>query len=125
VTRNPHQRTGQDTRRMDPISMDSLLAKLQAAREVVSGVPAKTSAAGAVAGNQMDFAAMLKSTLDGVNKSQVTAATLAEKFQLGDPKVSLEDSMVAMQKANVSFQAAIQVRNRVVQAYHDIMNLQI
>jgi flagellar hook-basal body complex protein FliE len=110
---------------MEPISMDSLLAKLQAAREAASSLPAKSGSVGAVAGNQMDFGAMLKSTLDGVNKTQVTAATLAEKFQLGDPKVSLEDSMVAMQKANISFQAAIQVRSRVIQAYHDIMNLQI
>jgi flagellar hook-basal body complex protein FliE len=106
---------------MEPISMDSLLAKLQAARDAASALPAKAAPAGA----QLDFGAMLKNSLDSVNKTQASAASLAEKFQLGDPKVSLEDSMVAMQKANVSFQAAIQVRNRVVQAYHDIMNLQI
>jgi flagellar hook-basal body complex protein FliE len=110
---------------MDAISMDSLLAKLQAAREVASGLPSKPAATGAVGTKQVDFAAMLKNSIDSVNKSQVSADTLAEKFQLGDPKVTLEDTMVALQKANVSFQAAIQVRNRVVQAYHDIMNLQI
>lgn len=107
---------------MDPISMDSLLAKLQAARDVASAMPSKTTTP---ASNPVDFGTMLKNTLDSVNKAQTTAASLADKFQLGDPKVSLEDSMVAMQKANVSFQAALQVRNRVVQAYHDIMNLQV
>jgi flagellar hook-basal body complex protein FliE len=44
---------------------------------------------------------------------------------LGDPTVSLEDSMIAMQKANITFQAAVQVRNKVVAAYQDIMNLPI
>jgi len=108
---------------MDAISMDSLLAKLQAAREAASGLPSKPAAA---SGNKhVDFAAMLKNSIDSVDKSQASANTMAEKFQLGDHKVTLEDTMVALQKANVSFQAAIQVRNRVVQAYHDIMNLQI
>ena len=107
---------------MDAISMDSLLAKLQAAREAASGLPAKPAAVGA---KHVDFGAMLKNSIDSVDKSQASANTLAEKFQLGDPKVTLEDTMVALQKANISFQAAIQVRNRVVQAYHDIMNLQI
>ena len=108
---------------MDPISMDSLLAKLQAARDVASAMPSKTTTP---ASNPVDFGTMLKNTLDSVNKAQTTAASRwRTNFSLGDPKVSLEDSMVAMQKANVSFQAAVQVRNRVVQAYHDIMNLQV
>jgi len=103
--------------------MDSLLATLQAAREAASNLPSKPASASGT--KQVDFAAMLKNSIDSVDKSQSTANTLAEKFQLGDPKVTLEDTMVALQKANISFQAAIQVRNRVVQAYHDIMNLSI
>jgi len=115
---------------MDPISMDSLLAKLQAAREATRALPTSMSPAAAGAGaaatpKSVDFAAMLKGSLDKVDQAQATATKMAEQFQLGDPKVTLEDSMVALQKANVSFQAALQVRNRVVAAYHDIMNLQI
>jgi flagellar hook-basal body complex protein FliE len=56
---------------------------------------------------------------------QGAAARLADRFQLEDPAVTLEDTMVALQKANVTFQAALSVRNKVVAAYHDIMNLQI
>jgi flagellar hook-basal body complex protein FliE len=107
---------------MDPISMASLLAKLQEARAVVSGLPVAPSAAAA---GSVDFAALLKGSIDRVDQAQGSATRMAEKFQLGDPKVTLEDTMVALQKANVSFQAALQIRNRVVSAYHDIMNLQI
>jgi flagellar hook-basal body complex protein FliE len=107
---------------MEPISMDNLLAKLQEARAAASGLatPARPAAP-----KQVDFSAMLKASIDRVDQAQGTATQMAEQFQLGDPKVTLEDTMVAMQKANVSFQAALQIRNRVVSAYHDIMNLQI
>jgi len=108
---------------MDPISMDSLLAKLKEAREVASGLPSLTPQPAAP--KQVDFAALLKSSIDQVDQSQVGATKIAEQFQLGDSKVTLEDTMIAMQKANISFQAALQVRNRVITAYHDIMNMQI
>ena len=107
---------------MESVSMANLLAKLQEARAVASGLPAPTAAQKPKEG---DFATALKASIDKVDKAQGDATKVAEQFQLGDPKVTLEETMVAMQKANVSFQAALQVRNRLVQAYHDIMNLQI
>jgi flagellar hook-basal body complex protein FliE len=45
--------------------------------------------------------------------------------QLGNPSVSLEETMVAMQKAQIGFQTALQVRNRMVQSYTEIMNMQV
>ena len=111
---------------MEPISMNTLLAKLQAAREGATGLPRVAGANdGMPSPNGVDFSASLKKSIDGVDHMQHSAGKLAEQFQLGDPKVSLEDTMVALQKANVSFQALVQIRNRVVAAYHDIMNLQI
>ena len=71
------------------------------------------------------FADALNQALNSVDGAQTEAADMAKKFQLGDPKVSLEDTMVSMQKANISFQAAVQVRNRLVSSYHDIMNMQV
>ena len=50
---------------------------------------------------------------------------LQREVQLDNPGVSLEETMVAMQKAQIGFQAALQVRNRLVQAYTDIMNMQV
>ena len=71
------------------------------------------------------FADLLTKAMNSVDGAQTDAADLAQKFQLGDAKVSLEDTMISMQKANVSFQAAVQVRNRLVSSYHDIMNMQV
>ena len=56
---------------------------------------------------------------------QQAAADKARNFELGAADTSLQDVMVSIQKANVSFQQTVQVRNRLVSAYHDIMNMQI
>jgi flagellar hook-basal body complex protein FliE len=72
-----------------------------------------------------DFAAALKSALHQVNQTQNDAAALAKAFETGAPDVALHDVMISLQKAQVSFQTALQVRNRFVSAYHDIMNMQV
>ena len=117
---------------MDPISMDTLLAKLQAAREAVTRMPVEAgTATKALAGGTgsaakpVDFAALLASSVSRVDQAQKTAGTMAEQYQLGTSKIGLEETMVAVQKANISFQALVQVRNKVVAAYTDIMNMQI
>ena len=114
---------------IEPAGMQNLLAQLRVARETVaqglttSAKPMAAAAPGAT--GAVDFGAMLRSTIDKVDAAQGDAATLANRFQMGDSKVSLEDTMVSMSKASLSFQELVQVRNRVVSAYHDIMNLQI
>ena len=60
-----------------------------------------------------------------MNSQQKAAAGLAREFQLDNTNVSLEETMVAMQKANISFQAVVQVRNKLVSAYQDIMNMPV
>lgn len=106
---------------MNVSNVDSLLAQMRAAMAVAQGqspqAPAATGAA--------DFANILKSSLDGVNQTQRQAEAMQQAFVLGDDKVSLSDTMIAMQKANISFQTAVQVRNKVVAAYNDIMNMQL
>ena len=122
---------------MDPVGMESLLARLNAAREALSqGVGATAGASamraahasgpGSVGGAKtVDFGALLKASVDGVDNAQTQASALANRFQLGDSKVSLEETMVAVQKASLSFQQLVQIRNRVVAAYHDVMNMQV
>jgi flagellar hook-basal body complex protein FliE len=118
---------------MDSISMDSLLAKLQAARAVVTRLPVPAVAgkgpvpgAGALTpAKPVDFASILAESVNRVDQAQRTAGSLAEQFQLGTAGISLEDTMVALQKANISFQAMVQVRNKVVAAYNEILNMQI
>lgn len=70
-----------------------------------------------------DFAAMLKQSIDSVNTSQQTAGDLAQSFEMGKSDVSLADVMIASQKASVSFQAMLQVRNKLVDAYKDVMSM--
>ena len=115
---------------MDINAIDKLLGQLRAgaamAGQSVGGVGA-AGAAGAtgapVAGN--DFAKVLKNSIDSVNVRQVEATSLQRDFELGVPNTNLTDVMISMQKANLSFQQMVQVRNRLVSAYHDIMNMQV
>jgi flagellar hook-basal body complex protein FliE len=71
------------------------------------------------------FQNAMTQALKGVSQSQMEAERLQREVQLDNPTVSLEETMVAMQKAQIGFQAALQVRNRLVQAYSDIMNMQV
>ena len=82
------------------------------------------SAAGAQAPGA-SFGDALKQALEGVNQAQNDATDLGKRFQLGDTNVSLEETMISMQKANISLQAVVQARNRIASAYHDIMNMQV
>lgn len=72
-----------------------------------------------------DFAAALKASLDGVNNLQQRADSMAKRFVAGDDSVNLSDVMINSQKASIAFQATVQVRNKLVSAYHDIMNMQV
>jgi len=69
------------------------------------------------------FAGEFKKSLDRISETQQNAYSQAEAFELGKPGVALNDVMVDMQKANIGFQMGLQVRNRVVAAYQEIMNM--
>ena len=74
---------------------------------------------------QSGFGDVLKSSLAEINAQQQNASSLSNQFEAGDPSIKLSDVMVAIQKAEVSLQAASQVRNKFVNAYQDIMNMPI
>lgn len=71
------------------------------------------------------FKVALTQALDSVSSAQNEATRLQHEVQFDNPSVSLEETMVAMQKAQIGFQATLQVRNKLVQAYTDIMNMQV
>ncbi|WP_042428171.1 flagellar hook-basal body complex protein FliE [Comamonas granuli] len=79
--------------------------------------PAETRSAG--------FSDALKGALQSVSSAQNEAGRMQREVQLENPNVSLEETMVAIQKAQIGFQATLHVRNRMVQAYTDIMNMQV
>jgi flagellar hook-basal body complex protein FliE len=106
---------------MDSKGIDQLLGQLRAASQLAGGsegAPGVTPAGG-------EFAALLQTSLQQVAQTQTEATKLAEAFQQGAPAVNLEDVVISLQKADVSFQTMVQVRNKLVEAYQQIMNLQV
>lgn len=73
----------------------------------------------------VSFAGELQAALGRISETQNAARTQAENFALGKPGVALNDVMVDLQKSSVSLQMGIQVRNKLVAAYQDIMNMQV
>ena len=75
--------------------------------------------------SKVSFSDALKNSLEQVSNSQKHAEELGNRFAMGDDSVSLSDTMIAMQKSTIAFQATVQVRNKLVSAYHEIMNMQV
>lgn len=106
---------------MNTSAVDNLLAQMRIAA-AAAGLhePGQAAQPG-----KADFSSVLKSALDGVARSQARSEEMQNAFVLGDDRVSLSDTMIEMQKASINFQATVQVRNKFVQAYNDIMNMQV
>jgi flagellar hook-basal body complex protein FliE len=99
--------------------LKAVAAQTQASADTGSVVSAEQPAA------RVDFGSVLKASLDKVSETQQAADQLSERFTKGDDTVSLSEVMIAGQKANISLQATIQVRTKLVAAYNDIMNMQV
>lgn len=101
---------------MSDMNVNQVLARMRAMTLEAGGKVQET-------GGSTDFAALLKQSIDSVNDTQQTAVKMAEAFETGETNASLAEVMVASQKASVSFQAMLQVRNKLVEAYQDVMNM--
>ena len=107
---------------MDDVRLTpGMLSTLQKA--LAAGVPAE--AAGQAAARGASFADALGEALKTVSQAQQASSELQRRFQAGVEGVSLEETMIAMQKAQIGFQAALAVRNRLVSAYTDVMNMSV
>lgn len=71
------------------------------------------------------FLDAMKQALSTTSKLQAESGRLSREVTLENPTVSLEETMLAGVKSNIAFQATLQSRNRVVQAYTDVMNMQV
>ena len=91
----------------------------------VGGVGGSTSPSAPAQSGATEFANLLRQGIDSVNQTQQSAASLATAFEKGAPGVELPQVMLEMQKASVSFRALTEVRNRLVNAYQEIMNMPI
>ena len=104
---------------MNTIDPSGLLLQMRARAARAHGIQESTPAAG------VNFQGLLKTAVSEVNSQQQAARVLSERFERGDTKVDLSEVMIAAQKANVSFQAITQVRNKLVSAYQEVMNMPI
>ena len=120
---------------MITLQIDSVLAQIRSLQSQAKvGMPAVRPASdlagiagaqGAGGASSPSFASVLKSGLDKVNETQASATRLATAFEKGVPGVELSQVMLESQKASVSFRAAVEVRNRLVNVYQEIMNMPI
>ncbi|MFT0531456.1 flagellar hook-basal body complex protein FliE [Castellaniella hirudinis] len=104
-------------------SVENLLAQMRSVARASQGLTVQPQDASAV--RPGGFAAELSRTLDRVSQAQNAANTQAQQFQLGAPGLSLSDVMIDLQKAGLSFQTTVTVRNRLVEAYKEIANMAI
>jgi len=125
---------------MSSMQIDSVLAQIRALQSqvkvgaphvakpgaIAAGAVAAPGAAGGVQGaGATSFATVLKQGLERVNEAQNRASDIATKFERGVPGVELSQVMLESQKASVAFRATVEVRNRLVNAYQEIMNMPI
>jgi flagellar hook-basal body complex protein FliE len=122
---------------IDSSRIESMMAQLKAAAQKPAAGPSMGGINGlnglnplkgtdaVESSSKVSFSDALKASLQNVSNTQIQADDMGKRFAAGDDAVSLSDTMIAMQKASISFQATVQVRNKLVSAYHDIMNMQV
>lgn len=104
---------------MSTPEINQVLAQMRVARAQATGGAAVNEAP------QTDFRDLLKKSIDAVNDTQQTASELRTSFEKGDDSVDLAQVMIAAQKSSISFEAMVQVRNKLVEAYKDVMNMPV
>lgn len=116
---------------MSQMEIDRVLSQIRSMSQAtragaaggVGGIGGSAAGGNAVAGVDNGFAKLLKQGIDSVNSAQSKATEMSAKFERGVPGVELPQVMLEMQKANVSFRALTEVRNKFVEAYREIMNM--
>ena len=107
--------------RIKPFDFQAALARAGLGAD---GVPRTPTTAGAQ-GAQGGFRTAMADALRDVSRAQNESQRLQRELSLDNPAVSLEETVLAMNKAQIGFQATLQVRNRLLQAYSEIMNMQV
>lgn len=107
---------------MDTRGIEQMLSELRSVAQTAQNRPVQS---GGEAAGGVSFAEVLDNALKDVSAAQKEAREMAQDFSATDPDVNLQDVMVNLQKASLSFQQMVQVRNRLVSAYQDIMNMSV
>lgn len=108
---------------MSTIDVNNLLSQMRQMSAQVRAPEAAFKPA-AVAG-QADFSDVLRQSLSAVGRNQLEAGRMAASFERGDPGADLGRTMIAVQKADLSLRTVVEVRNKLVDAYKEIMNMPV
>lgn len=108
---------------IENINADAVLARMRALASQANGIEQRGIETAQPPAT--DFSQLLSKAIDTVNEHQQEAGRMTASFERGEAGVDLAEVMVSIQKANIAFQAATQVRNRLVSAYQDVMNMPI
>jgi flagellar hook-basal body complex protein FliE len=103
------------------MQISQVLAEMRALQARASGI----SQAPAAAAQPSEFANLMKNSIDGVANMQNQATALADAYQAGDKNVDLTKVMLEVQKASLAFRAMTEVRNKLVDAYQQVMNMSV
>ena len=101
------------------------MARMQAMQAAMNGLPSAPASNEVKSANGVDFQNILKNAIENVNSAQNAAQAKAQAFSAGNSDTSLEEVIVSLQKANLSLQGMIAVRNRLVDAYKEVTSLQV
>ena len=105
---------------MSTSDINQVLAQMRVMAAQASGQPARLEQT-----TGGDFSQLLKQSVDTVNETQQQAAAMKQAFETGKGDVDLSQVMIAIQKSSLSFETMVQVRNKLVDAYKDVMNMPI
>jgi flagellar hook-basal body complex protein FliE len=110
---------------MSSMQIQQVLAEMRALQARAAGTPADIAAPGPQAAGTPDFASLMKDSVDRIAAMQNQASALASAYETGDKSVDLAKVMVELQKADLAFRAMTQVRNKLVDAYTQVMNMSV
>jgi len=113
---------------MSSIDINSVLSQIRSLNQTVSTRPAGLmpplqSGLDPASKTEGGFGALIRQGIDSVASAQSQSGALQKAFELGDPNTDLASVMVASARSQVSFRALVEVRNRVVNAYQEVMNM--
>ena len=127
---------------MSQMDIDRVVSQMRALRAQVNGPSAQSirpgelgallpgpagvgGASATSATNAMSFASVLRNGLERINEAQAQSSASQRAFERGDPGMDLPQVMIDMQKASIAFRGAVEVRNRMISAYQEIMNMPV
>ena len=109
---------------MSDVAINQVLAQMRSMAARASAPGEGEAAAGPSAPGE-DFSSLMRQSLDEVNQAMQESRSMADAYESGNSEVSLTELMVSAQRASLEFQALTQVRNKLLDAYQEVMRMQV